>query len=247
LTSDTAGQSAGPGAAVLRLATEERLGALVETFPAKKLGRWRMAAFWFLIVLFFVPVVTIPLGIWFLWMALRTPNLSKKFAAKKVLLFEQGLILAGRDGPSAAYQFDSMAVTQTITEAQTYGISRITHVFWVTDHTGHSEKLTELYDRIDGLGRAIQSGVARAQLPGVLAELEGGREVVLGDLRLSRAAVGLRNATLPWAEVNSIEIRGDYLAVERIGKRIASTIVVKKIPNLFLFLAAANHMLDRSH
>jgi hypothetical protein len=85
----TATTSLSPKAA--ELAARHGLGALEGTFAPKRLGKIVFALYIFMLVqmvlLFVIP------GLLFFWWLRRTPNFSRKQAAKRLYLFENGMIV----------------------------------------------------------------------------------------------------------------------------------------------------------
>jgi len=175
---------------------------------------------------------------------LRTPNLSKKQAAKRVLVCEQGVILIDHEGLTGSFRFDGLSVLQEITEQYRNGVrARTDYLFTLTDRSGSEAKLTQFYDRINDLGTAIQRGVTRAQLPHVLAAIKQGQQVPFGDLKLTYQGIITRKGGLAWPEVQGIDIKRGVIHIGRAGKWWpASSTPIRSIPNVFVFLEAAEQL-----
>src|SRR4051812_20296103 len=97
----------------------EGLGPLRETFLPKRIGTVRMVGF---LVMGTISLIVPPLCAYFIWLAFKTPNLSRKQAARRLHLFEHGLAEVGKNGEVSVFRWDSMTVLQEITERYAYGI-----------------------------------------------------------------------------------------------------------------------------
>jgi hypothetical protein len=97
------------------LAARHRLGALVGTFAPKRLGKLIFALYIFTLVNLLVAFV-IPALVFFWWLR-RTPNFSRKQAAKRLYLFENGVIVHPQFGDGMiAVRWDSIRLYQEITQ-----------------------------------------------------------------------------------------------------------------------------------
>ncbi|MCW2943230.1 MAG: hypothetical protein JWN00_6215 [Actinomycetia bacterium] len=229
--------------AVARLSAEQGLGRLMGVHPAKRLSTGRLAGLWFFVVLSVAMVVMIPLAGFFLYMIFKSPNHSKKAAAKQVLLYEAGLIVADVDGPTGYFRYDSMSVLQAITKVIRNGVHvRTDYVFTFRDRLGREKQVTQFYERITDLGAAVQAAVSRAQLPAVFAALDRGEQLQFGDLALHREGIITRKAAIRWQEVQGLDVKNGVVVVKKAGKWLPSVMPVAKIPNFFVFMDAAQRL-----
>ncbi|MFD4974660.1 DUF6585 family protein [Streptomyces sp. NPDC058424] len=229
----TAPEAAPPGT--------EGLGQLRETFLPKRIGTVRIVA---LLVMGIVSLILPPLGAYFIWLAVKTPNLSRKQAARRLHLFEHGLAEVGRNGEVSVFRWDSMTVLQEITERYANGIYvGTTYVYTLYREDGTTLKVTDFYDRPECWGPAFQQEITRAQLPGLLTELEQGRTLAYGSLSVNLGGVATAKGSLTWAEIEKVEISQGMLVLRKPGKKLPwAQVQVKKIPNLFLFLALVDQL-----
>ncbi|WP_406727529.1 DUF6585 family protein [Streptomyces sp. GD-15H] len=219
----------------------EGLGRLRETFLPKRIGTVRIAA---LLSMGIVSLILPPLGAYFLWLAARTPNLSRKQAARRLHLFEHGLAEVGRNGKVSVFRWDSMTALQEITERYANGIYvGTTYVYRLSREDGTTLKVTDFYAQPERWGPAFQQEITRAQLPGLLAGLEQGRALTYGGLSVNLGGVATTKGSLTWPEIEKVEISQGFLVLRKSGKKLPwATVPAKEIPNLFLFLALVDQV-----
>ena len=228
------------------LAAAEGLGALRATFAPKRRGFWGLLGL-AVLGLFGLLAFVLP-GLFFLWLLARTPDLNRGQAARRIHCFERGLVLDEPSGP-VAFRWDAVSVLQRITRRYVNGI----HVGTAYDYQlfrpdGHKSRLTGFYADPEVWGAAIQHEITRAQLPGVLALLNGGGTVHFGDMAVNAGGVAAANrGGVPWGEIEQVEVRRGMVAVRKAGKWMPwSHTPVHKIPNFFLFLCVVEELRGRA-
>lgn len=219
----------------------EGLGQLRETFLPKRVGPVRIAA---LLLMGTVSLILPPLGAYFLWLAAQTPNLSRKQAARRLHLFEHGLAEVGKSGEVSVFRWDTMTVLQEITERYANGIYvGTTYVYTLYRADGTTLKVTGFYDQPERWGPALQQEITRAQLPGLLAGLEQGGTLTYGELSVNLGGVATSKDSLTWPQIEKAELSQGVLVLRKAGKKLPwARMPVKKIPNLFLFLALVEQL-----
>ncbi|WP_405489916.1 DUF6585 family protein [Streptomyces sp. NBC_00096] len=223
--------------AVASLATARNLGRHRETFLPKRLGAWRMAGL-FLFAVLGLACFVLP-GLLFVWLLAQSPNLSRKQAAKRIHLFEEGLVVADANGPVSGFRWDSLTVLQQITEQYANGVHVGTgYLYTLFNQDGSTVKLTNFYAEPERWGTAIQHEITRAQLPGAVAALEQGATLQFGGITVTAGGIATaRRGAAHWGEIQSVEIKNGTVFVAKAGKLLAwSNTPVAKIPNFFLFL-----------
>nr|WSX50338.1 hypothetical protein OG409_16105 [Streptomyces sp. NBC_00974] len=225
------------------LAAAQGLGLHRETFLPKRLSAWRMAGL-FLFAIFGLACFVLP-GLMFVWLLAQSPNLSRKQAAKRIHLFEEGLIVADGSGPVSAFRWDSLTVLQQITQRYANGVYVGTnYLYTLFRQDGSAVKLTNFYADPERWGAAIQHEITRAQLPGAIAALENGATIGFGDISMTMGGIATpKRGGVRWGEIQKIEIKNGTVFVARAGKLLAwSNTPVAKIPNFFLFLSVVDRL-----
>lgn len=231
--------------AVASLATAQGLGLHRETFLPKRLGAGRMAGL-FLFAILGLACFILP-GLMFVWLLAKSPNLSRKQAAKRIHLFEEGLIVADGTGPVSAFRWDSMTVLQQITERYANGVHVGTgYLYTLFRPDGSAVKLTEFYADPERWGAAIQREITRTQLPGAITALEQGATLSFGDISMTLGGIATpKRGGVHWGEIQKIEIKNGIVFVAKAGKLLAwSNTPVAKIPNFFLFVSVVDRLRD---
>jgi len=97
---------------------------------------------------------------------------------------------------------------------------------------------------IEQLGRLLESGVTRAQLPKAIDRLNAGQAVSFGPLTVSPSGIAAGDQSLPWSEIEEVETRKGMVSVKRSGKWLAwKRAQVSEIPNYFIFDALVRAIL----
>jgi hypothetical protein len=97
---------------------------------------------------------------------------------------------------------------------------------------------------IEQLGRLLEIGVTRAQLPKAVDRLNAGEAVTFGPLTLSPAGLAAGQQALPWSEIADVRTRRQIVSVRKAGKLLAwKRAQVSQIPNYFVFIALVRAIL----
>ncbi len=246
---------------VVALARSKGLGALVATYPAKRLSAGRWVGFGVLLALLWgiaaVPFLTgleaWPLtaifgtaGLLLVALLARTPNFSRAQARRRVYAFEEGLVHVDRSGVLSDFRWDAiMSVKQKIVRRTTYGVETARHyLYTVTRNDGTVLRLTEFFDGIAQLGQGISEQVARVHLPHAYAAIQRGETVPFGDLAVNAAGlVSVRHGLLPWSQLEGVNLFNGYLRLRKAGKWLPwSGKPASEIPNLYVFLTLAEQL-----
>ena len=97
---------------------------------------------------------------------------------------------------------------------------------------------------IEQLGRLLETGVTRVQLPEALDRFNAGQAVSFGPLTLSPGGIAAGDQSLPWSEIETVQTRKGVVSVKKSGKRLAwKRAEVSQIPNYFVFNAMVRAIL----
>lgn len=229
--------------AVASFAAAHDLGRHHETFLPQPMGKVRLAGLMVFAVLGLACFV-LP-GLMFVWILMQSPNLSRKQAAKRIHLFENGLVVADGTGPTDAFRWDSLTALQQITRKYANGVYvGTTYLYTLFKQDGSSVKLTNFYADPERWGAAIQHEITRTQLPRVMASLEQGGTVRFGDIAMTKGGISTtKRGAVQWNEIENIEVKDGTVFLAKAGKMLSwSNTPVAKIPNFFLFLTLVDHL-----
>ncbi|WP_406252557.1 hypothetical protein OH786_14390 [Streptomyces atratus] len=226
------------------LATTHQLGALEGTFTPKRLNKALFALYIFttlnLLVMFVIP------GLLFFWWLRRYPDFSRRQAAKRLHLFENGLIVHPESGDgTVAIRWDSVRLYQDITQKVINGIPGPTEYAYSAVGPGRaSARITHFYEGPESWGPHMQQAVLRAQGPAVLESVLAGETANFGEFSLSRTGLTTRQkGHLPWSEVQEIQVAAGRVHVMRSGgSGLWCGVAVSDIANLHVFLALTQHL-----
>jgi len=89
---------------------------------------------------------------------------------------------------------------------------------------------------IEQLGRLLETGVTRAQLPKAIERFNAGQAVSFGPLSVGPSGIAAGDQLLPWSEIQEVQTRKGMVSVKRSGRWLAwKRVQVSQIPNYFIF------------
>ncbi len=159
-----------------------------------------------------------------------------------VRLFADGFshTLAGQT--QAARWDDVTQVWQNV--IQTYRGSahtNTTHICTVRLADGRQFVLNDQVDKVAALGAAIQKQCAERMIPRARAAYNAGETVVFGPFGVSRVGISKGTDTLPWEQVERVDLRRGVLHVRKKGQRRDwAFAMASRIPNLPVLMALVN-------
>ena len=107
---------------------------------------------------------------------------------------------------------------------------------------GVEVKLNSFYASPNEWGPLIQAGVAQAQLPHALAEIESGHAVDFGPFVATSGGVGTaRGRQMGWTEISKISSIQGRISI-RAGRGRPISAQVRRVRDLYLFLALAQRL-----
>jgi len=138
-------------------------------------------------------------------------------------------------GQTVAVRWDEVTeVWQNV--IQTYRGSahtNTTNIYTVRLTDGRKFVFNDQVDKIAGLGAALQQQCAARMLPRVHATYNAGEVITFGPFGVSRSGITKGNTTLPWQQVEQVELRQGVLHIRKKGaRRDWAFAMASKIPNL---------------
>lgn len=187
------------------------------------------------------------LGLWTSVNALRTRSGNR---GRRVFRFAGGMVRD--DDREGALPFPWREITIRRHVQRTINRSRVTDsttwLYVLTRPDGRTLELDqELVPDLPAWGDEMVEEVARAQLPGALADLRDGREMRFGNIRVTADTVADGKRVLTWPQVTDVYFEQGTLMIEgrRPDQRRTETLMcVQLTPNVGL-LAAIAHALRR--
>jgi hypothetical protein len=255
-----------PGAA--RAAEAARLGRLVEAFPYRSHNRvTELALAVFGAIVFgavavlalgsaegrFWAFVAGPLAVLSALVAVASFRRATGNRARQVCVYEGGFVVV--DGARAdAWSWPEVeSVWQRIVDRRHQsGLRLSTDARWtVLRRDGVRIVLSnddiDGIDGIDRLGGPIIRRTTEALLPQALADLQAGRTLPFGPLRLGLQGIGRERKLVPWPNVTRVLVANGQVQVLAAGRlRSAATAAVEHIPNYLLLLALAERLQPRA-
>lgn len=226
-------------------APEADRGTGLFSYTLKRSSGGQLVLSWFLVVLMTVFVITIPFAVWLLVLMFRSPNFSGKARAKRIDLYEHGLVLLEQHGPVAVFRFDSVAVRHRAVNTYVYGMKTSTrYLLSLVGPDGRTVKINQRYEGVDHLGRQIQDSVVRHQFGPALATVEAGYPAAFGPFTVTREGlVADGKGLVTWPLLDRITLSQGIVRIHVHGKRMQLVArQVGVVPNLALFLTLVSQL-----
>jgi serine/threonine protein kinase len=97
---------------------------------------------------------------------------------------------------------------------------------------------------VEQVGRLLDAGVARVQIPRAFELFNAGQTISFGPLMLSQKGITAGDKMLPWAEVKEVKTLNGSVFIKKAGKRLPWTAPsIGKIPNYSVFDALVRAVL----
>ncbi|MGW1994916.1 DUF6585 family protein [Embleya sp. NPDC001921] len=212
-------------------ASSQQLGAHRRTFTPKRVGN-ALLVLMFTGVLIGMAMLVVP-GLLLLWRILtHTPNFSRRQAAKRLHFFERGIVVAGEEGPTDTFRYDSVTVFADVVSQQVDGSHTGTfHTYRLSRADGSLLKLTGFYEHPEQWAGLLQQGLVETQFPIARNALARGEQLRFGQLVMDRNSVTTPKGTAMWHEIHRADVENGVLVL---GKGAASSwwrMHVRRIPN----------------
>ncbi|WP_262057379.1 DUF6585 family protein [Streptomyces sp. STR69] len=227
-----------PSPAVAELAAQHELGALLATFKPQRFGWFVKSSFYLTLAMLFCLFV-LP-AVFFYYIALRrTPDFNPRQAAKRLHLFENGMIADQETGVgTVAVRWDRIRLYEEQVQKIINGIPGPILYTCVATSPGVSVTVTNFYEKPRTWAPAMQRAVLLAQGATAQQAFLDGEVLDFGEFDLSTAGVAHRKKVLPWTQVGQVKLAGGAVAVTKTGESAFwARAMAKSIPNLQVFLA----------
>jgi len=176
-------------------------------------------------------------GGWQLYVAIRDHDL-------RVVTLEKGVVRVG-GGKTLVLPWDDITlVYQAITDHYRNGIkTNTTHVYTIfrTDKT--KIVFNDSIKKVENLGTTIQKETTARLMPGYAKAYNAGNPVKFGKLTLSKSGINNGKETIPWDQVDAVNINRGQISVRKQGKWLGwAGQSAAATPNLFVFLSLVDQI-----
>ena len=156
----------------------------------------------------------------------------------RVVVLEKGLVRVG-GGKTEILRWDDInSVFQAITVHYTNGIKTgTTHVYTVFAQSGQKIVFNDTLKNVEALGATIQREASSRLMPRYTQAYNSGGTATFGKLTLSKAGISNGKDTIPWDQVQAVNINRGQISVRKQGKWLNwAGQTAAATPNLFIFL-----------
>jgi len=227
-----------PSPAVAELAAQHELGALVATFKPQRFG-WFVKSSFYLTLAMLLCLFVVPAVIFYCIALRRTPDFNPRQAAKRLHLFEHGMIADHETGAgTVAVRWDRIRLYEEQVQKIINGIPGPILYTCLATSPAASVTVTNFYENPRTWAPAMQRAVLRAQGAAVQQAFLAGEVVDFGEFDLSTAGVAHRKKVLPWTQVGQVKLGGGAVTLTKAGESAFwARAMAKSVPNLQVFLA----------
>lgn len=121
-----------------------------------------------------------------------------------------------------------------------------THIYTMRLADGRKFVFNNQVDKIAGLGAAMQKACAERLFPRARAAYDAGKTVAFSPFAVSHTGLSQGGKTLPWEQVERVELRRGMLHIRQKGQRRDwAFAMASKIPNLPVLMALANQNMSK--
>lgn len=227
---------------VAELAEQHELGALTATFEPQRYGWFLKSMVYVGLLTLFMAFVVPAVVYWYIWLR-RLPDFNPRQAAKRLRLFEHGMIADEEAGTGpVAVRWDEMRLYEEQVQKIINGVPFPIEYTCVAMGPRASVTVTNFYRGSGTWAPAMQKAVLRAQSAKVQRAYLAGDALDFGPFDLSTAGIKHGKKLLPWSQLGDIQLSGGLTgAAVTVMKRGESAFWARttpgSIPNLQLFLA----------
>jgi hypothetical protein len=108
---------------------------------------------------------------------------------------------------------------------------------------GETIKLTNSIRKVGELGTRIQQQVLKHKMPGAIEAYNSGDTLQFGKLSISQTGINNGKETIPWEQVNGVQIVSGYITIKKTGKWLRwAGVDASQVPNIFLFVALVDRI-----
>lgn len=162
----------------------------------------------------------------------------------RISVFQKGMV-STKAGTDKVIRWDDIdAVWQAITHHKRYGMTvRTTHLYTIQLSDGEKIKFNDTVKNVEQLGSTIQQEVVKRLLPKAAETLKSGGTVNFGKLSVSPQGLSNSRETIPWDQVQKVNINRGIITVRKEGKLFNwSNVSVAQTPNVFVFLSLVDQI-----
>lgn len=227
---------------VAELAEQHELGALTATFEPQRLGWFVKSMLYIFLLSLFVIFVVPAVVCWYVWLR-RMPDFNPRQAAKRLRLFEHGMIADEPAGTgTVAVRWDEIRIYEEQTQKIINGIPFPIEYTCVVMGPRANVTVTNFYRGSGTWAPAMQKAVVRAQGTKAQRAYLAGDTLHFGPFDLSTAGIAHGKKLLSWSQLEEVRLSGGLTgAAVTVTKRGESAFWARttpgSIPNLQLFLA----------
>lgn len=154
--------------------------------------------------------------------------------------------LSRRGEKIEAFRWDQIeAMWQAVTRHRTNGIyTGTTHKYTVRRKDGVQVIFNDRFGKVEELGNTLSRQITNYLLPQAINAYNAGSTLTFGPLSISLQGVSNGRELLPWHQITDIGVNRGIVNVKKEGKWLNwSTIMVPRVPNVFVFMALTNYVL----
>ncbi|MGH2478876.1 MAG: DUF6585 family protein [Ktedonobacteraceae bacterium] len=185
------------------------------------------------------------LGLGFVGVALYMILTPVLFSSWRVYICTEGFLYK-HGNTIEAFRWEQVeAMWQSVTRHRTNGIyTGTTHKYTVRGKDGRQVIFNDKFGHVEDLGNTLSRQITNYLMPQVVSAYNAGNTITFGPLSISQQGVSNGREALSWSQITAISVNRGIVTVKKEGKWLNwSTIMVARVPNIFVFMALVNYVL----
>ncbi len=164
----------------------------------------------------------------------------------RIYVCTDGLVQVNGNDIRAIRWDEIESVHRRVTKHYTNGIyMRTSYLYTVRGSNGTRFMFNDMLENIEKLGNTLEYEVTRRQLPKAIAAYNAGIPLNFGKLTISQQGVSNGKETLLWSQVQGIQANKGVISIKKEGKWLNwSTVRASMVPNIFVFLALVDYIMQ---
>lgn len=171
-------------------------------------------------------------------------EMSFRYRQTRVLVFPDGFMQIQANKTNTVRWRDVTEVWQAVTRRYVNGVyTGTTHVYTLRTADGQKIVFGNSIKKVEQLGTLVQQQVNQLRFPGAVSAYNAGQVVNFGPLAVSQMGLTKGNQTVPWNEIQGVQVQKGYIKVKKQGKWLNfANVRVSAVPNVFVFLALVDRI-----
>ena len=169
---------------------------------------------------------------------------SLRYRQLRILIFPDGFIQTRAGKTDTIRWHEVNSIWQSVTRRYVNGVyTGTTYKYTLLTAGGQKFMFGNGIKNIEQFGNLLQQYVITLRLPEAIAAYNGGQVVNFGPLSVSQMGLTKGNQTVPWSEIQGVQVQRGYIKVKKqTGWFNFANVRVSAVPNVFVLLSLVDRI-----